>query len=68
VAVFAGKYETPPTTVWPVLPFKVKAVICLVELNVMVMPSLGAAGIVIVPAANVPAGFITRVCVPAAKV
>jgi hypothetical protein len=50
------------------LPLSVKAEINLVELNVIVIPSAGAAGIVIVPVANVPAGSIIREVVPAAKV
>jgi hypothetical protein len=51
-----------------VFPLTVKAVIVCEELKVIDIPSAGAAGIVIVPVANVPAGFITSVVVPAAKV
>jgi hypothetical protein len=43
------------------LPAIVSAVICCVVLNVTTIPSLGLAGIVIVPVANVPAGFIISV-------
>lgn len=46
--------------VWPVLALTVSAVICFVLLNVMVMPSAGEAGIVMLPVAKVPAGFITN--------
>jgi hypothetical protein len=46
----------------------VSAVICCDELNVIVIPSAGAAGIVIVPVANVPAGCITNTFTPAANV
>jgi hypothetical protein len=53
---------------WPVFALTVSAVMIWLELNVMVMPSAGAEGIVIVPVANVPAGFITRLVVPAANV
>jgi hypothetical protein len=42
------------------LPDIVSAVICWLLLNVMVMPSEGEAGIVIVPVASVAAGFITN--------
>jgi hypothetical protein len=40
------------------LPASVSAVISFVLLNVTVIPSVGFAGIVIVPVANVAAGFI----------
>jgi hypothetical protein len=43
--------------VCPVLAAVVSEVIACVLLNVTIMPSLGLAGIVIVPVANVPAGF-----------
>jgi hypothetical protein len=46
----------------------VSAVISCDELKEMAIPSAGAAGIVIVPVANVPAGCITRTVVPAANV
>jgi hypothetical protein len=39
------------------LPARVSAVISFVLLNVTVIPSTGFAGMVIVPVANVPAGF-----------
>jgi hypothetical protein len=48
-------------SVWPVLAETVSAVICFVLLKVITMPSAGAAGIVMVPVANVPAGFIISV-------
>jgi hypothetical protein len=54
--------------VWPVLALTVSEVIVCVVLNVITMPSAGAAGIVIVPVANVAAGFIISVWTPAAKV
>jgi hypothetical protein len=47
--------------VCPVLAATVSAVIACVVLNVITMPSAGAAGIVMVPVANVPAGFIISV-------
>jgi hypothetical protein len=56
----AGKNVTAPTRLAP-FPAIVSAVICWLLLNVIVMPSDGEAGIVIVPVANVPAGFITSV-------
>jgi hypothetical protein len=40
-----------------VLAATVRAEIIFVLLNVITMPSAGAAGIVIVPVASVPAGF-----------
>jgi hypothetical protein len=46
--------------VWLVLALTVSAVMILVLLNVTVIPSEGEAGIVIVPVARVPAGFITN--------
>jgi hypothetical protein len=46
----------------------VSAVICWLELNVIIIPSAGEAGIVIVPVARVAAGTMNSVCVPAAKV
>jgi hypothetical protein len=69
IALLAGNLATcDPPIDWPVLPFNVSAVIsCVVEM-VIVIPSAGADGIVIVPVAKVPAGFITRTFVPAAKV
>jgi hypothetical protein len=44
--------------VCPVLALTVRVVIVCVVLNVTVIPSTGFAGMVIVPVANVPAGFI----------
>jgi hypothetical protein len=48
-------------SVWPELAATVSAVIVCVLLKVTIMPSLGLAGIVMVPVANVPAGFIISV-------
>jgi len=56
----AAKVVTALLIVWPVLALTVRAVMAFVLLNVMVMPSEGEAGIVIVPVASVPAGFITN--------
>jgi hypothetical protein len=63
-----AKVVTALLMVWPVLALTVSAVMAFVLLNVMTMPSAGAAGIVIVPVASVPAGFIISVWTPAAKV
>jgi hypothetical protein len=43
--------------VWPVFALTVSVVIACVLLKVTTMPSAGAAGIVTVPVASVPAGF-----------
>ena len=59
---------TADTMLWPELAETVSAVMIWLELNLIVMPSAGVAGIVIVPVANVPAGFITNVCTPDANV
>jgi hypothetical protein len=50
---------TADTMLWPVFALTVNKVMIWLELNLIVMPSLGEAGIVIVPVANVVAGFIT---------
>jgi hypothetical protein len=56
----AAKEVTALLMVWPALALTVSAVMACVLVNVMVIPSNGAAGIVIVPVARVPAGFITN--------
>jgi hypothetical protein len=57
-----------PTILCPVFELTVNVLIVCVELNEMVMPSTGAAGIMIVPDASEPAGFIKRTVMPAANV
>ena len=64
----AANVVTALTMLWPELALTVKAVMICEELNAISMPSAGAAGIVIVPVASVPAGWMISVVVPAANV
>ena len=64
----ASSVVTLLTMLWPELALTVKAVMICVELNAISMPSAGAAGMMIVPVASVPAGWMISVVVPAAKV
>jgi hypothetical protein len=51
---------TADTMLCPVFALTVNKVMIWLELNLIVMPSLGEAGIVIVPVAKVVAGFIIK--------